>query len=157
MSKTNSDPPGMVYPTKQGMLAGNPQDAALKQTQITSNKAASLNKAIGGSRRKRSKRGAGVEAPQYSNMQYTSTNGANDQPNAQISSMTSTSMQGAANSALDKGAFKGGFRKRRATKKTRRIRRKSYGSKCARSTKHKKTKKRGGKMTNPDWNWKCRS
>jgi hypothetical protein len=148
MSKTNSDPPGMVYPTKQGMLAGNPQASALQQSQNTSNKAASLNKAIGGSRRKR---GAGVAAPQYTNMQYTSTNGANDQPNAQIANNTKTSTQGAANSALDKGAFKGGSRKRVSSKKSRRKRRRS------RSNKRTKTKKRGGKMTNSDWNWKCRS
>lgn len=155
MSKTNSDPPGMVYPTKQGMLAGNPQDSALQQSQNTSNKAASLNKAIGGSRRKR---GAGVAAPQYTNMQYTSTNGANDQPNAQIANNTKTSTQGAANSALDKGAFKGGSRKRRLTsKKFRHKRRRSRSNKCSISNKRTKTKKRGGKMTNSDWNWKCRS
>ena len=49
---SSNNPPGVIYPTKQGMLAGNPQDSAFQQSQNTSNKAASLNKAIGGRRRR---------------------------------------------------------------------------------------------------------
>ncbi len=149
MAKT-SDPPGVIYPTKQGLLAGNPQDSAIQQSQNTSNKAASMNKLVGGKKRKH-RRGGAVVAPQYANMPYTPANGAGSDPNAQIADNTQVNTQRAANAALDSGAsVKGGSRKRRSTKKSRRLVK-------GKRTQRKKTKKRGGKMSNPDWNWKCRS
>lgn len=163
MSSTNSNPPGVTYPTKQGMLAGNPQNSAIQQSQNISNKAASLNKAVGGSKkrqRRRRNRGGGVAVPQYTNMPYTSTNGPNEHPNAQIAGNTQTSVQGAANAALDSGAMiKGGSRKRFKNKKNSRKnkRRTHKRNRSSRSHKFNKTNKSGGRMANSDWKWGCYS
>ena len=140
--------PGVMSPTKQGQLSGNPRSSAIASQQATSTKAANLSAAVGGSKKR--KKGGDVAVPQYTNMQYTPQNGPGQDPNSQITGNTATSVQTAQNSKFDDEATKGGSRKKRAykKKKTRKGRR--------RKTKRKLTRKKsGGKYNNPDWSWGC--
>jgi hypothetical protein len=157
MSNNTTTPKGVVNPTTQGMLAGNPQDSAAQQSSNTAAKAAKLNAAVGGRKKRRNtkkKYGGDISAPQYSNMQYTPTNGPSEHPNSQIASNTQTSTQTVENNKYDQLAKSGGSKKKkRSTKRVSRSRR------VRKQNKTKKTKiklnknKNGGKMSNPDWNW----
>lgn len=149
MTSTNTNPPGLMLPTQKSYTpgAGNPRDSAMMATQQMNNKQASLNAAASGGSRRRIKGGAApttttssstssttsnnapVVVPQMK-MQYTPQGGPGSNPNDQIKSNSSTSMQSASWAANDKQATKmGGSRK-----------------------KYKKHK--GG---NADWKWGCYS
>ena len=150
----NTTPKGVINPTTQGMISGNPQDSAVQQSSNTATKAAKLNAAVGGRKKRRNKYGGAINAPQYTNMQYTPTNGPSEHPNNQIASNTQTSTQNAENNKYDQLAKSGGSKKKkRSTKRVSRSRR------VRKQNKTKKTKiklnknKKGGKMSNPDWNW----
>lgn len=121
--------PGMIYPTMKGMPAGNPRDSAIANMNNASAIQAQANNAVGG--RKRSRRGGAgsIVVPQFK-MSYEPQGGPGTNPNDQIASNAQVGTQGAANAALDAGAFKkGGRRSRRRSRK-------------------------GG---NPDWVWGCMS
>jgi hypothetical protein len=92
--------------------AGNPRDSAIMANQNMNTKQANLNNAIGGRRHKyKGGDSTQVVVPQMQ-MQYTAQNG-NSNPNSQIQGLSSTSMQGSANSVYDNLATKkGGSRKR---------------------------------------------
>jgi len=134
--------PGLIYPTSKGMLAGNPRDSAIANMNNASAIQAQANNAVGGRRisRRRSLAisralsrvgGGNIPVPQYQ-MLYEPQGGPGTNPNDQIQTNAAISTQGAANAALDSGAFKkGGRRSRRRSKRL-----------------------NGG---NPDWNWGCMS
>jgi hypothetical protein len=110
--------PGMVYPTTKGMLAGTPRASAIEQGNLTTQKLVALNK-IGGKLKyrkytKNGIRGGAVAAtttssstpitvPQF-NLQYTSQNALNQDPNSIIKLNAANSTQGAANAVYDKYA-----------------------------------------------------
>lgn len=153
MTKTNTSDtvPGVMLPTKQGQLSGNPRSSAIASQQATSTKAANLSAAVGGSKKR--KKGGEVAVPQYTNMQYTPQNGPGQDPNSQISGNAATSAQTVQNSKFDDEAMKGGSKKKRAYKKNTR---KSKKCKSRRKTVKKTSRKKlGGKYRNPDWNWGC--
>jgi len=129
--------PGLIYPTSKGMLSGNPRDSAIATMNNSSAIQAQANNAVGGKRRRKKLKGGTIAVPQYQ-MLYDPQGGPGTNPNDQIQANAAVSTQGAANAALDSGAFKKGGR---------RSRRRSYkrsGSK----------KLKGG---NSDWNWGCTS
>jgi hypothetical protein len=125
---TNSNVPGLTYPTVQAPLAGSPGASAIAARTATINKQAALSNAVsGGSKRKRSankrgankrkrganKRGGAIAVPQIPG----DTSGAN----AVIAQNARNSTQAAANAQYDKvgGTMKKGGRRRRRTKKRR--------------------------------------
>jgi hypothetical protein len=118
MSNTKNTPPGLLQPQVSSYTsgAGNPRDSALMAGQNMNAKQASLNNAVGGRRRKyKGGQPATIIVPQMQ-MQYTPQNGTTN-PNTQIKSLSSTSMQGSANSVYDNQATQnGGSRKRRYRK-----------------------------------------
>lgn len=123
---TNSEKPdGLMYPTQRSYPpgAGNPNQAALQSTQQNAGKLHAINKLGGGKKY----RGGAVNVPQMQ-MGYTPQGGEGTNPNAQITNLSRTSMQGAAWSKTDNSlaAKQGGSRK----------------------------SKRGG---NPNWYWPCMS
>ena len=157
MAKTTADDtvPGVMAPTKQGQLSGNPRSSAIASQQATSTKAANLSAAVGGGKKR--KIGGDVTVPQYTNMQYTPQNGPGQDPNSQITGNTATSVQTAQNSKFDDEATKGGSRKKRAYKK-KKTRKGNKGKKSKRKTSRKSSRKKsGGKYNNPDWKWPCYS
>jgi hypothetical protein len=124
--------PGMMYPTLKGMPAGNPRDAAITNMNNAAAIQAQANNAVGGRKRMRSRRSrkggaSNIVVPQF-NMSYEPQGGPGTNPNDQIASNAQVGTQGAANAALDAGAFKKGGRRSR--------------------------KRKGG---NPDWVWGCMS
>jgi hypothetical protein len=121
--------PGMIYPTQQGMLAGNPRDSAIAQMTNMNTKQAALSNSVGGRKRKK---GGNIPVPQY-NMLYHSQNGIGTDPNSQIQINSQISTQGAANRVYDNQAtIMGGTRRRK-----RRFSR--YGG------------------NNSNWHWNCSS
>ena len=164
MAKTdNSDTvPGVMSPTKQGQLSGNPRSSAIASQQATSAKAANLSAAVGGSKKR--KKGGDVAVPQYTNMQYTPQNGPGQDPNSQITGNTATSTQTAENSKFDDEATKGGSKKKRSYKKKKKTRKGKKGKKSM-TGKGKKSRRKtirrssrsksGGRYKNPDWSWGC--
>lgn len=108
--------PGMIYPTMKGMPAGNPRDSAIANMNNASAIQAQANNAVGG--RKRCRRGgAGTITVPQMQMSYEPQGGPGTNPNDQIATNAQVSTQGAANAALDAGAFKmGGGRRRRSRK-----------------------------------------
>ncbi len=129
--------PGLIYPTSKGLLAGNPRDSAIANMNNADNIQAQANNAVGGKRRRRRIIGGNIAVPQYQ-MLYEPQGGPGTNPNDQIQNNAAIATQGAANAALDSGAFKKGGRSRRRSR-----------SKRSRSRKLK-----GG---NSDWNWGCMS
>ena len=129
--------PGLIYPTSKGMLAGNPRDSAIANMNNASAIQAQANNAVGGRRRRVG--GGNIPVPQYQ-MLYEPQGGPGTNPNNQIQTNAAISTQGAANAALDSGAYKKGGRRRR--------------SKKLNSRKLNSRKLKGG---NPDWNWGCMS
>jgi hypothetical protein len=120
--------PGLIYPTSKGMLAGNPRDSAIANMNNASAIQAQANNAVGGRRRRLKRIGGGaIPVPQFQ-MLYEPQGGPGTNPNDQIQSNAAIATQGAANAALDSGAFKKGGRRSRS--------------------------KKGG---NPDWDWGCMS
>lgn len=158
MSSNTNNVKGVLYPTAQGLLAGNPRDSAIKELYDTANKSAKLNNAIGGTIKRRKCGGTGrIVIPQYTNMLYTPTNGPTEHPNNQIVDINKISTQALANSKYDHFAKISGGKKNRMRKKG--TRKKGTKRKTKRVSGGKKTKKqkKGGKFSNPDWNWKCYS
>ena len=125
--------PGMMLPTMKGMPAGNPRDAAITNMNNAAAIQAQANNAVGGRKRRRSRKGgaSAITVPQF-NMSYEPQGGPGTNPNDQIASNAQVGTQGAANAALDAGAFKNGGSKRSGSKRSR----------------------KGG---NPDWVWGCSS
>lgn len=117
--------PGLIYPTSKGLLAGNPRDSAIASMNNSDNIQAQANNAVGGRRRRIV--GGTIAVPQYQ-MLYEPQGGPGTNPNDQIQNNAAIATQGAANAALDSGAFKKGGRRTRSRK--------------------------GG---NSDWNWGCMS
>jgi hypothetical protein len=125
------------------MLAGNPRDSAIANMNNASAIQAQANNAVGGRRiRSRKSRalsrvgGGSIPVPQYQ-MLYEPQGGPGTNPNDQIQINAAISTQGAANAALDSGAYKkGGRRSRRRSKKL------------------NSRKLKGG---NSDWVWGCMS
>ena len=140
--------PGMMYPTMKGMPAGNPRDAAITNMNNAAAIQAQANNAVGGRKRRRSRKGgaSAITVPQF-NMSYEPQGGPGTNPNDQIASNAQVGTQGAANSALDAGAFKNGGSKRSGSKRS--------GSK--RSGSKRSGSKRSRKGGNPDWVWGCSS
>jgi hypothetical protein len=134
--------PGLIYPTSKGMLAGNPRDSAIANMNNASAIQAQANNAVGGRRRRVG--GGNIPVPQFQ-MLYEPQGGPGTNPNNQIQTNAAISTQGAANAALDSGAFKKGGRRRRSKK---------LNSRKLNSRKLNSRKLKGG---NPDWNWGCMS
>lgn len=90
-NSTNSNPPGLMLPTQKSYTpgSGNPRDSAALSIQNSSAKQANLN-SVGGRRRKFI--GGAVSVPQYT-MPYPPQGGQGTNPNDQIKSNSSTSMQ----------------------------------------------------------------
>lgn len=102
--------PGMVYPTLQGTLSGNPRDSAIASMRATDAKLTSL-QSVGG-RRKRNKYWGGtsdkIVVPQF-NMLYNSSGGPGQTPNDIIKQNAIIGTQGYQNAVFDKYAtVKGG-------------------------------------------------
>ena len=94
MSNNNqASPPGLMLPTQKSYIsgAGNPRDSAMMENQNMNNKQASLNASVGGKRRRKFKGGA-VAVSVYP-MSYTPQGGQGTNPNDQIKTNSSTSMQ----------------------------------------------------------------
>jgi len=136
---TATNPPGLMLPTQKSYTpgAGNPRDSAMMSIQNMNNKQANLNASVsGGSRRRKRVGGAApqkIEAPQIP-MLYQPQGGNGTNPNNQIASNSSRSMQSTSWAANDNQATIvtppakiGGTRR----------------------------KKRGG--VNPNWSWGCYS
>jgi hypothetical protein len=120
MSNNNPvSPPGLISPTQKSFTsgAGNPRDSAMMETQNMNNKQASLNASVGGKRRRKFKGGA-LAVPQYP-MPYTPQGGTGTNPNDQIKTNSSTSMQSTSWASNDNQATNitpappvGGFRRK---------------------------------------------
>ena len=141
--------PGMMYPTMKGMPAGNPRDAAITNMNNAAAIQAQANNAVGGRKRMRSRRSrkggaSAITVPQF-NMSYEPQGGPGTNPNDQIASNAQVGTQGAANAALDAGAFKKGGSKRSDSKRS--------DSKRSDSKRSRRSRKGG----NPDWVWGCSS
>ncbi len=149
----------MVFPTMKGMPAGNPRDSAITNMNNASTIQAQANNAVGG--RKRIRRGgAGTIVVPQMKMSYEPQGGPGTNPNDQIVSNAQVGTQGAANSALDAGAFKKGGSKRSGSKRrgNKRSGSKRSGSKRSGSKRSgSKRRTRSRKGGNPDWVWGCMS
>jgi hypothetical protein len=106
----NNSIPGMLLPTQQGMLAGNPRDSAIAQGNAANQKLLSLQTIGGTGRRNRRlrKRGGGastsvIPVPQF-NMQYKPQGGPGQDPNSIIQQNAAVGTQSAANAVYDKYA-----------------------------------------------------
>ena len=112
MSNTTQTVPGMIYPTQKGYApgAGNPRDSAIATMAAVNTKQASLNAAVGGSKRKRGGADA-IVVPQVP-MLYTPGGGPGTDPNAQIAGNMKISTQGVANATYDSAALSGGSRRK---------------------------------------------
>ena len=82
--------PGMMYPTMKGMPAGNPRDAAITNMNNAAAIQAQANNAVGGRKRRRSRRNrkggaSAITVPQF-NMSYEPQGGPGTNPNDQIAS-----------------------------------------------------------------------
>jgi len=115
-NNNNTTIPGLMLPTQQAMLAGNPRDSAIAQQNATNAKLQGLNNLAGGKgRRIRFRKRGGtaqngtIIVPQFS-MQYTPQGGQGQTPNSVIQQSAIVGTQGAANAKYDNFATqKGGF------------------------------------------------
>ena len=108
------------------MVSGNPRDSAIATQNQTNIKQTNLSNAVGGSKRKRNRKGGAdtsssstnqIVVPQFT-MQYQPTGGPGQDPNSIIQQNSQTSTQANANAVYDKYATqKGGIRKTRHKKK----------------------------------------
>ena len=135
MSNNNQLPttPGLQLPTQKGMLAGNPRDSAIASQTQTNTKQTSLINAVGGKRRKSGKKRGGadpntdrVAVPQFQ-MQYQSTGGPGQDPNAVIQQNSQTSTQSTSNAVYDNYATQQGGKGLTKKRRTRTSRRKRKG------------------------------
>lgn len=102
---SNNNIPGLLLPTQQGMIAGNPRDSAIAQGDASTQKLQSLQRIGGRGRRLRKRVGGGsqINVPQFS-MQYTPQGGPGQTPNNIIQQNARVGTQGAANAVYDKQA-----------------------------------------------------
>lgn len=93
-NSTNTNPPGLILPTQKSFTpgTGNPRDSAMMATQNMNNKQANLNASVSGGGRRHRFRGGAVSVPQYT-MLYQPQGGQGTNPNDQIKTNSSTSMQ----------------------------------------------------------------
>ena len=110
MSNTNI--PGLLLPTQQGMLAGNPRDSAIAEGNAAEQKLQALQSIGGGKKNNKKWGGAGagsgnIVVPQF-NMQYTAQGGRDQVPNSIIQANALVGTQSAANSVYDKYALQKG-------------------------------------------------
>jgi hypothetical protein len=108
---SNNNIPGLLMPTQQGMIAGNPRDSAIAQGNASTQKLQSLQSIGGRGRRLRKRVGGGgeINVPQFS-MQYTPQGGPGQTPNSIIQDNARVGTQGSANSVYDNLATqKGGY------------------------------------------------
>lgn len=152
MASNSNTPAGLLLPTLKSFTpgAGNPRDSAMMAQQDMNAKQASLNASVGGKKGHRRHFSGGanntVVVPQFQ-MQYTPQGGVGTNPNDQIKSTSSTSMQSTAWAVDDHLATKmGGTKGRRRSKKTYR---KRFSKRMSRN-------KKGGNW-NPNWSWGCYS
>lgn len=110
-SASNTTIPGMLLPTQQGMIAGNPRDSAIAAGNAANLKLQALQSIGGRGRRLRKRRGgaATIPVPQFS-MQYTPQGGPGQDPNSIIQQNAAVGTQSAANAVYDKYATQmGGY------------------------------------------------
>jgi hypothetical protein len=103
--------PGMLLPTQQGMVAGNPRDSAIAAGNAANLKLQALQSIGGRGRRLRKRRGGAntIPVPQFS-MQYTPQGGPGQDPNSIIQQNAAVGTQSAANAVYDKYATQmGGY------------------------------------------------
>jgi hypothetical protein len=124
---TNNSPPGLVNPTQIGMIGSNPQQSAYQTLVNMNQKQTSLCNAVGG---RKQRKGGAVAVPQFQ-MQYPVQNGPGQDPNSQVMSNSSTSMQRNVNASNDYqatnmnggsvkwGCYSGGIRRKTRKTKTR--------------------------------------
>ena len=108
---SNNTVPGMLLPTQQGMIAGNPRDSAIAQGNAANLKLQALQSIGGRGRRLRKTHGGAntIPVPQFT-MQYTPQGGPGQDPNSIIQQNALIGTQGAANSVYDKYATQmGGY------------------------------------------------
>ena len=124
----NSSPqiPGMVYPTQQAMLSGNPRDSAIQQMNNTNMKQASLNASVGG--KKRGGAANAIPVPQFQ-MQYTPQGGPGQTPNAIVQQNLKTGTQGGEYSRYDNLATKRGGSRKKSKYNKRNYSKKNYSKK----------------------------
>jgi hypothetical protein len=109
---SNTTIPGMLLPTQQGMIAGNPRDSAIAQGNAANLKLQALQSIGGRGRRLRKTRGGAADLIPVSqfNMQYTPQGGPGQTPNSIIQQNAVIGTQGAANAVYDKYATQmGGY------------------------------------------------
>jgi len=147
-TNTNANPPGLMLPTQKSYTtgAGNPRDSAMMSTQNMNNKQANLNASVGGGRRHKFRGGAATVSIPQMQMSYQPQGGPGSNPNDQIKTNSSTSMQSKVWAANDSEATKVGGSRRRLKRKS--LKRKSL----KRSTKRSNYK--GGSS---NLNWGCYS
>ena len=162
----NTPVPGMLLPTMQGMVEGNPRDSAIAAGNAANMKLQALQSIGGRGRRLKKTRGGAntIPVPQFT-MQYTPQGGPGQDPNSIIQQNALVGTQGAANSVYDKyatqmggyynnldmnmntnqyqwGCYSGGkkYKKsgKRLSKKKRTSRRKTRRNKSNKSRKNKK-------------------
>jgi len=107
----NNTIPGLLLPTQQGMIAGNPRDSAIEQGNAATLKLQALQSIGGRGRRLRKRRGGAntIQVPQFS-MQYTPQGGPGQDPNSIIQQNAAVGTQSAANAVYDKYATQmGGY------------------------------------------------
>jgi hypothetical protein len=109
---SNTTIPGMLIPTQQAFLAGNPRDSAIAQGNASNLKLQALQSIGGRGRRLRKRRGGAntpIPVPQFS-MQYTPQGGPGQDPNSIIQQNAAVGTQSAANAVYDKYATQmGGY------------------------------------------------
>lgn len=126
----NQPPPGMIYPTVNGMVGSDPRNSAFLSAEASSNKLTDMNNKLAGGKKR--KWGGSITVPQFQ-MNYTPQNGPGQDPNSQIALTSQIGTQSAANAVYDNQATKmGGSRRVKGTRR----------------------RKKGG---NPDWVWGCLS
>jgi hypothetical protein len=109
---SNTAIPGMLLPTQQGLLAGNPRDSAIAAGNASNLKLQAL-QSIGGrgkGKRLRKRRGGAADLIPVSqfNMQYTPQGGPGQTPNSIIQQNAVIGTQSAANAVYDKYATQNG-------------------------------------------------
>jgi hypothetical protein len=107
MSSSNTKIPGLLLPTQQGMLAGNPRDSAIAEGMAAEQKLQELQKIGGGKMKKKWGGSDKIIVPQFS-MQYTPQGGPGQTPNNIIAQSAITATQGTANAVNDHFALKMG-------------------------------------------------
>jgi len=106
MSNSNTNIPGLLLPTQQGMLEGNPRDSAIAQGMASEQKLQAL-QSIGGGRKKKRGGADTIQVPQFT-MQYTPQGGPGQTPNSIIAQNAVVGTQSAANAVYDKYALQNG-------------------------------------------------